>query len=168
MAVAIQIYGTDGFLRPITCTTHYYILYTICYYTPASASVLLLLWQYVSIAEISRAGFHVHLLWDAPSEIWVLFWFFLKPAAHKGMGKLPSPVTRCTWTEHERLKSLQTRRGVGTRARGEACLVSTSKSLQLSTSCRVNHGEAQLTGSTDLLCSMRTFQADPQDVPRVV
>lgn len=47
--------------------------------------------------------------------------------------RLPSPETCCTWTEHERLKSLPTPwrdRCEG----GEACLVSTSKSLQLSTS----------------------------------
>lgn len=83
-------------------------LYSICYYMTVHVDVDGLLWERRVVA----------LLW---SDIL---------ASHRNE-KLPSPVTCCTWTEHERLK---TRRGGGTGARGEACLVSTSKSLQLSTS----------------------------------
>lgn len=113
------------YMVQITCTIiHYYILYTVITAamtervrrrrTPSS----------FSCSPAPRCS---------ERDLGFVFVVF-KPAAHRGTGKLPSPVTRRTWTEHERLKSLQTRRGVGTRARGEACLVSTSKSLQLSTS----------------------------------
>jgi len=54
------------------------------------------------------------------------------------------------------------------RVRGKPCLVSTGESLQLLQESSVNHCQAQLTGSTDLLCSMCTLQADPGDVPSVV
>lgn len=59
---------------------------------------------------------------------------FSSPVLTEEWRSYPSGFTNisCTWSQHERLKGLQAQWGRETCVRGKPCLVSTSKSLQLS------------------------------------